>query len=84
MLSEPKDSAAEPVLEARAWDRFDSLARPSPNGRNLRQAGVLRGGWVWRIDAAAHRRPAACDQLFQTVVGAAVEIADKVGEEEQK
>ncbi len=27
---------------------------------------------------------AACDQLFQTVVGAAVEIADKLGEAEQK
>jgi hypothetical protein len=36
MLSQPKETAVEPILEGQAWDRFDALGRPSPNGRDLR------------------------------------------------
>ena len=39
---EPKDPAPEPILEGQAWDRFDALGRPSPNGRYLRIPVIQR------------------------------------------
>jgi hypothetical protein len=36
MLSQPKETAPEPILKGQAWNRFDGLGRPSPNGRDLR------------------------------------------------
>ena len=43
MVSEPKDSAPEPILEGQAWDRFDALGRPSPNDRYLRKRDMVSG-----------------------------------------
>ena len=40
MLSEPKETAPEPILEGQASDRFDALGRPSPNDRYLREADL--------------------------------------------
>jgi hypothetical protein len=52
MLSEPKDSATERILEGQAWDRFDALGRPSPNDRYLR---ILAIASRWLMDRIAPR-----------------------------
>jgi len=46
MLSQPKETAVEPILEGQAWDRFDALGRPSPNGRDLRILAPILGSVV--------------------------------------
>src|ERR1700722_12996970 len=51
MLSEPKETAPEPILEGQAWDRFDALGRPSSNDRNLRTGD----GWSRRLADIADR-----------------------------
>ncbi len=68
-------------LQGLDWAHSDVASGTAACGaKQLFREGVRFGDLMPRLLGDA----AACDQLFQTVAEAAVEIADKLGEAEQK